>query len=98
MRRPRLSEVRLEAGVELSVTRHRELIEPLRVGPPLRLGALVEHLELGLLVLEHADLGGDARLQIEDRFRVPGAADGVDQLLDGREAAARAGAAVTSVA
>src|SRR2546430_12685584 len=74
-----------------SMTRHRQLAEALRVGPLLRLGALIERLELGLLVLQHADLGCDPRLQIEDRLLIPRPGDGVDQLLDGREAAAGVG-------
>src|SRR5580658_6983657 len=85
------SGLRLEAVLELSVCRYSQLARSLHVGPLLRLRRLVEDLQFRVLVLQHSLLAGNARLQLENRLLIIGARDGVDQLLNGRKAAARVG-------
>ena len=78
----------LKARGKLPVSGDHLLKSALLVCPLPCLRALVEHLQLGLFVLQHPGLGTDARLQVKGGLLIRGAADGADQLLDRREPAA----------
>ena len=57
-------------GVQVPDIDDRLLIGALALGLRLRLGRFVEHVELGVLVLQHPLLHLDARLQIQNAFLV----------------------------
>ncbi len=71
----------LKAAAELTVSGYRQLARMLRGGPLIGLQSLIQHLLLGVLVLQHRVLGGDPRRKVQRGFLVGGAAHGVDQLL-----------------
>src|SRR5215469_11594770 len=81
--------LRLKTGFELAVPGDCQLVQSLRVRELLCLQSLVQDLQLGLLVLKHAYLSRDARLQIQRGLLVPGCRDSVYQLLDCGEPTAR---------
>src|SRR5580658_3541366 len=84
-----LSGNRLEASVKGSLSFYDALQGLLPNSRFLRLGRLVEDLILGLLVLQHTELGTDPRLQIENRFLICGGRNGGDQALNPGESTAR---------
>ena len=57
----------------------------------LRKGRLIQDLQFGLLVLQHAELRADPSLKIQDGFLVPGGGNRIDQALNGGKSAAGVG-------
>jgi hypothetical protein len=68
----------LKAVGKLPVARHDLLMSALLVRPLLGLGALEEHLQLGLLVLQHPRLRADPCVKIQGGFLIACTRNGVD--------------------